>query len=130
MKAITISIGRNIGEAPMTDAAWASFRANVRDILTGTLVEPFIGETLGVSKWEGVREECCTFVGSGEPRRRDVEEEIRHEVALLAERFCQDAIFCAVAHLGDDDGLVEPPRDARTMARVSFLTTSRREVLS
>jgi hypothetical protein len=72
---VTVSIGRNVTAygvtAPMPDLAWENFRGNVRKNLdlafrAATDKAPYLDEKSGSAEYDGVVEESCTFVASGD----------------------------------------------------------------
>jgi len=60
----TISIGRNVGTAPMSGDAWQRFQADVRLALTECGATIYVDAARSVGEWEGVLEDSCTFVAS------------------------------------------------------------------
>lgn len=58
MKNVTVSIGRNIGENPMSDAAWDDFREGVFQACENAGEIHFFGDGVGV--YEGKEEESYT----------------------------------------------------------------------
>lgn len=79
---VTLCIGRNIGNVPMSALAWCAFVADCHAIVVGQLrapwnayaagnvpaprdAVPFVSTTYGRSTWQGVEEETCTLVATG-----------------------------------------------------------------
>lgn len=90
---ITISIGRNVGDTPMTRAAWDNFHADIVATITVPDSDVYVPGAHSVGEWEGVPEESRTYVAS-------VPEEyvpaIRTRLAHLAHAYRQDAIALTV----------------------------------
>ena len=57
---VTVTIGRNVGTTPMSDAVWAEFRNQVTTVLR-TISDDVFGPFDGYGEWEGVTEESTTF---------------------------------------------------------------------
>ena len=60
----TVSIGRNVGAAPMSGDAWTRFQADIRLALTECGAEIYVDAARSVGEWEGILEDSCTFVAS------------------------------------------------------------------
>ena len=67
--ALTISIGRNVGDEPMDIDRWLAFRSAVRHAadfaVRSTGNEPYVDEKIGLADYEGRSEESCTVVVTG-----------------------------------------------------------------
>jgi hypothetical protein len=90
---VTISIGRNVDDAPMSATAWSRFRADVRESLNlcdGTL---YVDAAQSVGEWEGVREDSATFVAAVS---LDCVPLIRADLHGLCLTYGQDAIALTV----------------------------------
>ena len=87
---VTVTIGRNVGDRPMTNLAWSTFRANVRANLDRELGGTTFGPFDGLGQWDGLEEESTAFTHlSALPvsvKRLD------NVLASLARLFEQDAI--------------------------------------
>lgn len=104
-----VTIGRNIGDAPMPDDMWQDFKTAVAAAFThchGVIIQRPRDNTFGdqAGVWEGkVCEEAATFVALTPERYACT---IKPELARIAMRFRQEAIgFIVVA---GDQHLVRP----------------------
>ena len=65
---VIITIGRNVGNAPMSGSHWTSFRWNIANVLNtaGTILQrPNLSNDCGqLGLWEGKQEEAAAFVGT------------------------------------------------------------------
>lgn len=59
---VTVSIGRNVYEAPLSDAHWSDFRKDVHASLRPHLIDLFVADALSSGKWDGITEESRTWV--------------------------------------------------------------------
>lgn len=85
---VVVSIGRNIGDAPMNDEMWEDFRDRVfRQVEKGCSAIHFFGDGVGV--YEGVEEESYTVIGT-------VKDEYDHSMFIdlcdTADDFWQESI--------------------------------------
>lgn len=78
---IGVSIGRNVGETPMSASRWAQFRAEVAALGDLQAVK------VGTAEWEGVREDSATL-----ELLVDDLDAIRPELAAIAAKYDQDAV--------------------------------------
>lgn len=88
---VTVTIGRNIGDEPMSRDSWAQFRADVIDHL-GALLKPaesFVYH--GQGEWEGVTEDSTAIllVATGYTAR---DTDVERILSVLADTYSQDAI--------------------------------------
>ena len=60
----TVSIGRNVGAAPMSGDAWMRFQADIRLALTECGADIYVDAARSVGEWQGIIEDSCTFVAS------------------------------------------------------------------
>lgn len=86
---LVVSIGRNVGDEPMSTEEWLLFKHEVRDSMNIASAVVY-AEAEGQGEWEGVGEETCVWIFSVVSDMR--KEELRHELADLSDYFQQDAI--------------------------------------
>jgi hypothetical protein len=104
-----VSIGRNVGDVPLSAGRWNAFKHEVRYLVendAGPVV--FAGEGLGI--WESevedpetgdfhavrMTETAATFIGEGTPQDAGTLSGIRRHLAILAAEYGQDAIALTV----------------------------------
>jgi hypothetical protein len=90
MSAATVTIGRNVGDQPMTAAEWQHYRADVRAVLDKAGAETWVDADYRGS-WDGATEDAHVWLAQLE--RLD---SLRPAFAALAERYHQDAIGLVV----------------------------------
>lgn len=86
---VTVTIGRNVGSAPMTGNEWADFKSLVHSYLrsfAGTVFGPFEG----VGEWDGIVEESAvlTAITNYPANPAAVDAQLR----VFCDDFKQDAI--------------------------------------
>jgi hypothetical protein len=64
-RTVTVTIGRNVGDVPMSEPAWLRFRDYVRLWLQSALLPDFLATYDGTGEWQGVPEDSTTIVLSG-----------------------------------------------------------------
>jgi hypothetical protein len=96
---VALTIGRNIGNAPMAAHEWDTFRTE----LGGCLAQVF-GSADGRGEWDGVEEDTHYVVGLAV----DVDA-LRARLAELGAAYSQDAIGC-VAMAGTDSTVMAAGR--------------------
>lgn len=90
---MTVSIGRNIGNSPMSQAMWEGFTSSVlRNIRSNTSAIYFVGFGTGI--YEGATEESFTVVSSNPTESALCA--IRVSLSLLAHAFKQDSVALTV----------------------------------
>lgn len=88
-KALTITIGRNIGKTPMSDEMWTEFRNRTLRLITGELYANATYQGIWVNSDNvEIHEESAIFYGMTELSELD----IMTELHFLRELFLQDAI--------------------------------------
>ena len=90
---LTVSIGRNVGNAPLSDDDWRAFKADVLNALSAT-VGKSDAEFTGHGSWEGVSEESELFL-TYEPNLNN-KEYLERWLSDIAKDFGQDAIAVTV----------------------------------
>lgn len=90
MSTVTVSIGRNVGSAPLDAIEWSAFKEATRNLVLDATSRLFVDSAWSVGRWDGVEEESCTFVG--EAYGPAVVIALHEALAGLARRFQQDAI--------------------------------------
>lgn len=90
---MTVTIGRNVGNVPMSDAHWQSFTADVlRNIRANTRAIYFVGFGTGV--WEGTEEESFTVIS--ETPTTSAACAISVSLSFFAEAYGQEAIAVTI----------------------------------
>ena len=100
---IIINIGRNIGDAPMTQGRWDAFRQEVRTTIRAYTVGDPVAEYRGTAQWGETTEECAS-IQRWNVTHVDVDK-IRRDLKEYAALFRQEAIALTVA--GGSE-LIEP----------------------
>ena len=93
MTGITITIGRNVGDVPMSPTRWADFRAHVGAILDSLRADIW-AEATYVGRWDGQAEEAAIW-HAGVEGGLDVER-LDATLGRLAHAFGQEAIGLTV----------------------------------
>lgn len=97
IRVVSVTIGRNIGDAPMSMSAWMAFQADIAAAL-----EPMKGENSwteiheGVGEWGGVPEESLKFAilnATDAP-----EESVMDALREACDRYQQDTVALAVGN--------------------------------
>lgn len=88
MTTATISIGRNVGDKPLSADRWLAFRYAVKNEL-GEGATVHVDGALSVGEWQGVSEEAATWVADITPERASV---LGRHLAKVALEYGQDAI--------------------------------------
>ncbi len=83
MLTITITIGRNIKNVPMSDLVWIDFQTKIKNLFQDVYVD---AEHTGV--WQGVTEQSKVYVGTSNLGV----ERLERTLATFALAFGQDAI--------------------------------------
>jgi hypothetical protein len=88
---ITVTIGRNIGDSPMSEEEWQDFQASVTSYLSNLVRPERVFTYLGEGEWQGVVEEsaCILFIGNA---YTTAVENVDRVLSVLAKSFNQDAI--------------------------------------
>lgn len=94
---ITVSIGRNIGERPMTATAWARFQLQTFELVVERA--DVLSQTVGTSLWIDDGETVCedSYSIIGRPHGVTSVRVIRSGLARLAKIYRQDAIALTTA---------------------------------
>lgn len=94
MQAVTVTIGRNVGDAPLSADAWNDFVAATRKAFDASTSErwaiaPYRGS------WNGVREDAVIFFGAllDDPTAATA---LRHTLANLAGYYGQETVGLAI----------------------------------
>lgn len=100
MYVITVTIGRNVGETPMSDASWAEYRSDVAallDDLATFVVNPTFEFHNGYGEWHGVAEDShkATLMSTHEFDQSDISW-LRRSLSHLCRKYEQDAIALTV----------------------------------
>lgn len=88
---VTVSIGRNVGDTPMAEGAWAEFISEVSLYVGGiTRATARYGPFLGTGEWNGVAEDTATLTFiTGRPVAPS---DLGDILSALSRLFNQDAI--------------------------------------
>lgn len=86
---VTVTIGRNVGENPMTDGPWAEFKFEARSLLVAVGGTLYVDGAEHVGEWDGIREDNCTYVAALTNVPRDA---LTRAYRRLARKYKQDAI--------------------------------------
>ena len=90
---VTISIGRNVGDEPMSDGEWVAFCSDIWQALYDADATVYVDEAKSVGEWDGIREESRTWVASVDD---SVIDWIRISLAEFCRTYRQDAIALTV----------------------------------
>lgn len=94
------TIGRNVGDMPMSDARWSDFILSVKtDMLTALDADKLsvIEVSEGVGEWEGVTEPNATITVRRHTQAQDSQvERLRRYLSENARHFDQDAIALTI----------------------------------
>lgn len=88
---ITVTIGRGVGDAPMSDVQWARFQADVIDHVSALVKPGFTFSYFGEGEWNGIKEESAAIL-FGATAYTSREGDLAHILAGLAEKYGQEAI--------------------------------------
>lgn len=88
MEGITITIGRNVGDEPMSADRWSEFTTSVRNALERHGAEVWTSAAY-TGSWEGASEDSHVFLGGAEALDGH---ELRRELGALAGEYGQEAI--------------------------------------
>jgi hypothetical protein len=92
---VYVSIGRNVGPAPMSQKSWDEFIARVY-IAVSSFCGPVVSVTKGDGSYDGSREESATVIGSGDPNKYN-RECLEMALGHLCREYRQDCIALTVA---------------------------------
>lgn len=96
---LSITIGRNIGETPMSQAQWDNFIDTTRTVIKNHLtIDGWIFDGDGQGKWGNMLEDSHAFIVQSH-HDDDAFEKFRFKLARLAYLYDQEAIGCAVVPL-------------------------------
>lgn len=120
---VTVNIGRNLDDRPMSDQQWATFQELVSVLLAETVGKVSYSLTGDCeSHWQGEVEQSASFnvvdaqVSADDAARfRNPVQYLRIGLANLARRYGQEAISLTVGHVE----LVAPSHQADALADVS-----------
>ena len=88
MTTATVSIGRNVGDKPLSPDRWLAFKYAVRQCLGEDATVHVDGAT-SLGEWQGMSEESATWVADITPERASV---LGRHLAKVALEYGQDAI--------------------------------------
>lgn len=90
---VTISIGRNVNDRPMSAALWAGFTLDVQTLLENVEAEIFVRTAKSEGVWDGVSEDSYTWVASVDAAYLSA---LEVNLSRLADTYLQDAIALTV----------------------------------
>lgn len=95
---VTVTIGRNVGNAPMSPNDWARFGARVEGVLIGALGVELgdIERHDGRGVWDGVEEDSAKFSVLVPDFDADKYAALKYRLRIIADDFEQDAIALSV----------------------------------
>lgn len=100
MYSYIVTIGRNVGDTPMSDARWSDFILSVKeDMIVALDTDKFsaIEVSEGVGEWGGVTEPNATITVRQHTQARDEQiERLRRYLSEDARHFDQDAIALTI----------------------------------
>jgi hypothetical protein len=88
MTTVTVSIGRNVGDEPLSPDRWLAFKYAVRSGL-GEDATVYVDGAASIGQWQGVSEESATWVADIEETRAAL---LSRHLAKVALEYGQDAI--------------------------------------
>jgi hypothetical protein len=100
MQNVTVAIGRNIDNEPMSARSWRAFQNDVQAALHSA-AEPgptFSAKYRGEGQWQGVREQSVVFSASFEGVTID-REALSGALASIARAYQQDAVALTVGEI-------------------------------
>jgi hypothetical protein len=96
MKTVTVTIGRNINDQPMSQYAWDQFNYDVLKAVQSYTSELW-ANAVSRSQWTGVPEDSRVFYGPLRANLRPLElSRLRARLATLATQYGQEAIGMSV----------------------------------
>lgn len=95
MATVTVSIGRNVGDEPMSAEEWASFALYIGGTIRREASAVYVDSAESRGEWNGVAEDSRTWVA--ECATFDAVNAIAGNVQRACARYRQDAIAVTVA---------------------------------
>lgn len=97
MHSITITIGRNIGDAPMTSEKWTQFAEDVTADLLAAVPSDIVETHYGTGVCDGIPEDSCkvTVLRHSEPTAAMIDD-LRRYMSENARIYDQDAIAITI----------------------------------
>lgn len=101
---VNVSIGRNVGDAPMMEGEWQAFRASVSNALAvaGNATDPTdyaLDEWQGTSVWQGIAEDNAHYqLRTARPLSGDARDALAKALTRYAAMHQQDAIAIAYGY--------------------------------
>lgn len=94
---VYVSIGRNVGKVPMSDAHWEDFIARVFIAVT-SFAGPVVSVTQGDGSYVGSKEATAIVVGEGTPSKYDTDC-LKLVLKHLSREYLQDCIALTIANV-------------------------------
>jgi len=95
---VTVAIGRNVGDEPMTSRLWRAFQGDVQDALQACGHEPvFMAKYQGTGRWQGRTEHSVMLSASFDASVDS--EALAEALGVIARRYRQDAVALTVGEL-------------------------------
>ena len=94
MQTVTVTVGRNVGDKPMSAHQWDGFQSDVRKAVESVTAELWIASRVKHSEWQGVPEEAFIAYGPVVTTAdvTDVKRALTIRLETLASRYGQEAI--------------------------------------
>lgn len=92
---VYVSIGRNVGKVPMSDALWEDFIARVF-IAVSSFAGPVVSVTQGDGSYVGASETTAIVVGGGTPNKYDTDC-LKLALKHLSRDYLQECIALTIA---------------------------------
>ena len=99
---VVVSIGRNVGDVPMSDDRWVLFRDQVGAAVHVCATTVHVDQALSQGSWQGIPEDAATWVA--EVPTWGAIDNLRRRLGALARHWSQDAIALTIG----DTELIEP----------------------
>lgn len=96
MQSVMVTIGRNVGNVPMSDETWDSFQNDVSAALYANVAndDSWLETSTGWGEWDGVRETNARLaLLAADTSHVDT---LRATLATLAAKYGQDAVALAI----------------------------------
>lgn len=95
MNTITVTIGRNVGDEPMSPSSWNNFIFDTRKAFLQSAEDVWAG-ALYTGGWNGHSEDAYILYGPSKSESAAAVTILRQTLAILATKYGQDAIGLSV----------------------------------
>lgn len=97
MHVITVTIGRNVGDTPMSLTLWEQFKGDVEADMLNAIPSDIVERHYGRGVWDGIEEESAKFSLLRHAKPTDAMlDELRAYLSENARHYGQDAIALTV----------------------------------